>query len=42
VGRGALVGRVLGLAPDGALRLATAEGERAVHAGEVTLAPPGP
>lgn len=31
-------GRVLGLAPDGALRLATEAGEVAVHAGEVTLA----
>ncbi|GAB6194877.1 biotin--[acetyl-CoA-carboxylase] ligase [Lysobacter xanthus] len=28
---------VLGLAPDGALRVHTATGERAVHAGEVTL-----
>ncbi|WP_412060464.1 biotin--[acetyl-CoA-carboxylase] ligase [Rubrivirga sp. IMCC45206] len=34
---GALRGTVLGLAPDGALRLATAAGERAVYAGEVTL-----
>lgn len=32
-----LVGRALGLAEDGALRLATAGGEVAVHAGEVTL-----
>ena len=39
---GALVaaGRVLGLAPSGALRLATAGGERTVYAGEVTLAAP--
>ena len=33
-----VVGAVLGLAPDGALRLATSAGERTVHAGEVTLA----
>lgn len=31
-------GRVVGLAPTGALRLATGTGERAFHAGEVTLA----
>lgn len=37
-GRPALSGTVLGLAPDGALRLATPAGERTVHAGEVTLA----
>ena len=42
VERPALEGRVLGLGPDGALRLATAEGERAVRAGEVTLAAPVP
>ena len=30
-------GTVLGLAPDGALRLATAAGETAIYAGEVTL-----
>ncbi len=36
--RPALSGTVLGLAPDGALRLATSAGERTVHAGEVTLA----
>jgi BirA family transcriptional regulator, biotin operon repressor / biotin---[acetyl-CoA-carboxylase] ligase len=30
-------GRALGVAEDGALRLATASGERRVHAGEVTL-----
>ena len=36
--RPALSGTVLGLAPDGALRLATPAGERTVHAGEVTLA----
>jgi len=33
-------GRVLGLASDGALRLATDAGETTVHAGEVTLAAP--
>ena len=33
-----LTGPALGLAPDGALRLATPAGEIAVHAGEVTLA----
>jgi len=33
-------GIVLGLAPDGALRLAAEAGEVAVYAGEVTLAPP--
>lgn len=33
-------GRVLGLAPDGGLRLATLEGERVAYAGEVTLAAP--
>ena len=38
-GRTVAAGRVLGLAPDGALRLATDGGERTVHAGEVTLAP---
>lgn len=32
-------GTVLGLAPDGALRLATDAGVQSVHAGEVTLAP---
>jgi BirA family biotin operon repressor/biotin-[acetyl-CoA-carboxylase] ligase len=32
-----LSGRALGLAPDGALRLATPDGEVAVHAGEVTV-----
>ena len=39
---GALIaaGRVLGLAPTGALRLQTRDGERAVYAGEVTLATP--
>ncbi|WP_412068351.1 biotin--[acetyl-CoA-carboxylase] ligase [Rubrivirga sp. IMCC43871] len=36
-GSGALTGTVLGLAPDGALRLATDTGARAVYAGEVTL-----
>lgn len=36
-GGGAVSGTVLGLAPDGALRLATEAGERAVYAGEVTL-----
>ncbi len=36
--RPALAGTALGLAPDGALRLATPAGERRVHAGEVTLA----
>ena len=30
-------GRMLGLAPDGALRLATAAGERCFHSGEVSL-----
>jgi BirA family biotin operon repressor/biotin-[acetyl-CoA-carboxylase] ligase len=30
-------GRVLGIAPDGALRFADAQGERAVHAGEISL-----
>lgn len=30
-------GRMLGLAPDGALRLATATGERCFHSGEVSL-----
>ncbi|PAP78242.1 biotin--[acetyl-CoA-carboxylase] ligase [Rubrivirga marina] len=41
-GSGALVvaGRVLGLAPTGALRLLTPGGERDVYAGEVTLAAP--
>lgn len=34
-----LEGTALGLAPDGALRIATPDGERTVHAGEVTLAP---
>ena len=38
-GRVVAVGCVLGLAPDGALRLATDAGERAVYAGEVTLRP---
>ena len=37
--RPALSGTVVGLAPDGALRLATDAGERVVHAGEVTLEP---
>ena len=32
-------GRVLGLGPDGALRLAADGGERSLYAGEVTLAP---
>ena len=36
--RPALSGTVVGLATDGALRLATDAGERTVHAGEVTLA----
>lgn len=35
-----VTGRVLGLAPTGALRLATDAGERTVYAGEVTLAGP--
>ena len=39
-GRAVAEGRVLGLAPDGGLRLATDVGERTVHAGEVTLAAP--
>ena len=34
-----LSGDLLGLAPDGALRLRTEVGEKAVHAGEVTLSP---
>ena len=38
--RAPLAGRVAGLAPTGALRLETASGEVAVHAGEVTLAVP--
>ena len=33
-----LIGTIAGLAPDGALRLATPDGEQTVHAGEVTLA----
>ncbi len=33
-----LLGTIVGLAPDGALRLATPDGEQTVHAGEVTLA----
>ena len=37
-GRAVAAGRVLGLGPDGALRLATDAGERSVYAGEVTLA----
>ena len=32
-------GRVLGIAPDGALRLQTADGEKAYHGGEVSLRP---
>ena len=39
-GRTVATGRVMGLAPDGGLRLATEAGERTVHAGEVTLAAP--
>lgn len=39
-GRVSVSGHVLGLATDGALRLATDAGERHVHAGEVTLATP--
>ena len=39
-GRALTAGRVLGLSPTGALRLATDAGERAVYAGEVTLAAP--
>ena len=37
-----LEGVVLGIAPDGALRLDTSDGERRLYAGEVTLAPPVP
>lgn len=37
-GRVVARGRVIGLAPDGALRLAADDGERTVYAGEVTLA----
>ncbi|WP_447730953.1 bifunctional biotin--[acetyl-CoA-carboxylase] ligase/biotin operon repressor BirA [Pseudoxanthomonas suwonensis] len=36
-GRGDFEGRALGLAPDGALRVATDAGERRVHAGEVSV-----
>ncbi len=36
--RTALVGTIVGLAADGALRLETPDGEQTVHAGEVTLA----
>ena len=40
--RAPLEGVVLGVAPDGALRLETPGGERRLYAGEVTLAPPVP
>ena len=40
--RAPLGGVVLGVAPDGALRLETLDGERRLYAGEVTLAPPVP
>jgi biotin-(acetyl-CoA carboxylase) ligase len=36
-GGGAYEGRVIGVDPDGALRLASASGERRVLAGEITL-----
>lgn len=39
-GRRLASGRVIGLAPDGALRLDTGSGERRLHAGEVTLSSP--
>lgn len=35
--RGDFEGRALGLAPDGALRVSTGDGERRVHAGEVSV-----
>ena len=38
----ALHGQLLGIHPSGALRLGTPDGERLLHAGEVTLARPAP